>query len=57
MVSSLMRFFEKSRWRPAASATSRSPRAESDANKSRRWVLPISARWASRRFKRPVDGG
>ncbi len=40
-VSSVIRFFEKSRWRPAPSATRRSPRSGSAAKSSRRCVPRI----------------
>ena len=39
-VSSVIRFLEKSRWRPAPSATSRSPRSGSAAKRSRRCAVP-----------------
>ena len=44
-VSSVIRFFEKSRWRPAPSATRRSPRSGSAAKRSRRWVPRICSKW------------
>ena len=47
IVSSVTRFLEKSRWRPAPSATSRSPRLGSAAKRSRRCASRICAKWRS----------
>src|SRR3954471_21733323 len=45
-VSSLIRFFEKSRERPAPSGASRSPRSGSAAKRSRRCASRIFSKWA-----------
>ena len=53
IVSSVTRFLEKSRCRPAPSATSRSPRSGSAAKRSRRWASRTSREVA---LQRPQAG-
>ena len=51
MVSSVTRFFEKSRNRPAPSAVIRSPRPGSSANSVRRCTSRISSKWPCSAFQ------